>query len=138
MKLHVNLNDRLLTATPRTRAPIRSLSARRGDSLTIEVSLSMDGRIGPLPAGATVSIAAYAGPGSRTPLVYATSPTTVGRGTATRYRFSNVSFALAGLATQFASQRVIPLVFEVRVQSAYSIFTTAPVTLNVTQTALLP
>jgi len=138
MNLHVVLNDRILASSPRARVPIRSLAARRGDSLTIDVSFSMDGRVGPLPAGAIVRIAAYAGPGSRDPLVYATSPTIVGRGIATRYRFSDVSFTLSGLSGQFAAQRVVPLTFEVRVQSAYSIITTAPVTLNVSQTAQLP
>jgi hypothetical protein len=138
MNLHVVLNDRILASSPRARVPIRSLAARRGDSLTIDVSFSMDGRIGPLPTGTIVRIAAYASPGSREPLVYATSPTIVGRGTATRYRFSNVSFTLSGLASQFAAQRVVQLAFEVRIQSTYSTITTAPVTLNVSQTAQLP
>jgi len=138
MKLHVVLNDRILAASPRAKTPIRSLAARRGDNLTIDVSFSMDGRIGPLPAGAVVVLAAYAGPGSRTPLVYASSPTVVGRGINTRYRFTGVNFALASLSSEFASRRVVPLVFEVQVRVAYSIFTTAPVTLNVSQSAQYP
>lgn len=138
MNLHVVLNDRILASSPRARVPIRSLAARRGDNLTVDVTFSMDGRIGPLPSGASVSLVAYAGPSSRTPLVSASSPSVVGRGIYTRYRFSNVSFALSTLGSQFATQRVVPLVFEVKVQTAYATFTTAPVTLNVSQTALLP
>jgi len=135
MKLHVVLNDRTLASSPRSRAPIRKLTARRGDNLTIDVTFSMDGRIGPLPAGTTVTLVAYAGSGSRTPLVYATGPSIIGRGEYTTYRFPAVSFALDSLSTAFAAQSVVPLVFEVRINSGYAGFTTAPVTLNVTQTA---
>lgn len=135
MKLHVVLNDRTIASSPRARVPLRSLSVRRGDNLTIDVSFSMDGRVGPLPAGTTVSLVAYAGVGSRLPLVFATAPTLHGRGITTYYRFNAVSFALSSLGASFPTQPVIPLVFEISVGIGYGRFTTAPVRLNVTQTA---
>jgi hypothetical protein len=135
MKLHVNLNERALTTSPRSRAPVRSLSARRGDSLTIDVSFSMDGRTGPLPAGSLVSVFVYAGPGNRTALATGSTSTALNRGSKTVYRMANVSFLLSSLNTEFSSRRVVPLVFEVRIGNAYNTITTAPVTLNVSQTA---
>lgn len=135
MKLHVAIDDRALVTSPRDRVPIRKLTARRDDSLTIDVTFSMNGRITSLPAGSTVTIAAYQGPGSRVALVSASNSSVIGRGTSTIYRFNSVNFALSGLSSTFASQPVIPLVFEIRVNSGSGGFTTAPVTLEVTQTA---
>lgn len=135
MKLHVAIDDRALVTSPRDRVPIRKLTARRDDSLTIDVTFSMNGRITSLPAGSTVTIAAYQGPGSRVALVSASNSSVIGRGTSTIYRFNSVNFALSGLSSAFASQPVIPLVFELRVNSGSGGFTTAPVTLEVTQTA---
>lgn len=139
MKLHVDLNDRTLVSSPRDRVPLRKLQARREDSLTIDVAFSMNGRITSLPAGSTITIAAYQGPSSRTPLIVASSATLLGRGTSTIYRFNSVNFSLSGLGLEldstFATQSPIPLVFELRVNSGSSSFTTTPVTLEVTQTA---
>jgi hypothetical protein len=135
MKLHVAIDDRALVTSPRDRVPIRKLTARRDDSLTIDVTFSMNGRITSLPAGSTVTIAAYQGPGSRVALVSASNSSVIGRGTSTIYRFNAFSFALGALDSAFASQPVIPLVFELRVNSGSGGFTTAPVTLEVTQTA---
>jgi hypothetical protein len=137
MKLHVALPDNTLVTTPRARTPVRKLTARRGDVLEVDVSFSRDGRPGSLPAGSTVALAVYAGPGSRTPLVFANNPTLLGRGTSSVYHFPAVSLALDSLGTSFASQRVVPLALEVRVTSGYSSFATAPVTLEVSQSALI-
>lgn len=135
MKLHVDLNDRTLVSSPRDRVPLRKLQARREDSLTIDVAFSMNGRVTSLPAGSTVTIAAYQGPSSRNPLIAASSFAIIGRGTSTIYRFNSVNFSLSGLNSAFATQSPIPLVFELRVNSGSGGFTTAPVTLEVTQTA---
>lgn len=136
MKLHVVLPDRILATSPRARAPVRRLRVRRGEVLSVDVTFSMDGRTGPLPAGSMVTIAAFAGPGSRVPIVFATSPTVVGRGSSTTYRFPAVSFALNDISASLASSRAVPLNFEVRVAVGYSSFATAPVVLEVTQSAL--
>lgn len=135
MNLHVVLEDRILATTPRARTPVRSLSVRRGDVLTLDVTFSLNGVIGPLPAGTGISVAGYAGFGSRLPLVYAEDPLIVGRGPSTIYRFPAVSFALDDLDASFSSQATVQLVFELRINVGYAGFTTAPVTLNVTQSA---
>ena len=135
MKLHVDLNDRTLVSSPRDRVPLRKLQARREDSLTIDVAFSMNGRVTSLPAGSTITLAAYQGPSSRTRLIEASNPILIGRGTSTIYRFNLVNFSLSGLNAAFATQSPIPLVFELRVNTGSGGFTTAPVTLEVTQTA---
>lgn len=135
MKLHVNLDERAITASPRSRARIRTLSTRRNDSLTIDVSFSMDGRTGPLPAGSLVSLFVYAGPATRTALVTASTSTALNRGAKTVYRMSDVLFQLTSLEAQFAANKIVPLVFEIRIGNSYNTITTAPVTLNVSQTA---
>lgn len=135
MKLHVVLPDRILATTPRARTPVRRLTVRRGEVLTVDVTFSMDGRTGPLPAGSVVSLAAFARPGSRTPLVFATSPTVIGRGASTTYRFPAVSFALDYISAALAVQPVL-LTFEVQVSLGYALLSTSPVTLEVTQSAL--
>jgi hypothetical protein len=135
MKLHVNLDDLTITASPRSRAPIRSLSVRRGDSLTIDVSFSTNGRTGSLPVGSVVSVSAYDGPASRVAIATASTSVAVNRGAKTIYRLSPVSFSLASLSGRIESSRVVQIPFEVRVVNGSLISTTAPVTLNVSQTA---
>ena len=135
MKIHVNLDERAITASPRSRAHIRSLSARRDDKLTIDVSFSTDGITGPLPSGTTVSLFGYVSHTNNTALVTATTSTALNRGTKTIYRLSNVLLELAGLDADFAASKVVPLVLEVRVANSSTTITTAPVTLNVSQAA---
>lgn len=139
MKLHVALPDRMLVTTPRARVPVRKLTARRDDRVTIDVTFSTNGRPGPLPAGSTVALVAYAGPGVRTPLVYATTFNVVGRGTSVIYRFPFVDFAVPSLGTAFATKDTIPLSFEVRVTSSGGgiSYSTAPVTLEINQSAFV-
>jgi hypothetical protein len=135
MKLHVDLSDHILVSSPRARTPIRKLTARRDDLIPVDVSFSTNGRVVPLPAGSTVTLVAYAGPGSRTPVVFANNASIFGRGASTVYRFPGVSFAINSVVSALASQGVVPLTFEVRVVSGYTSFSTSPVTLEVSQSA---
>lgn len=136
MKLYVNLSDRTITASPRTLAPIQRISARRGETVTIDVCFSIHGRTGPLPAGSSIVLAAYNNPVSRTPLVLAGAyDSVIGRGTSTTYRFNAVSFGSAGLQALLGTQKQVVLNFEVRVGYEYAQVVTHPVQLVITQAA---